>query len=526
MFSADERVIVTTGDFTAGARAWDAANGKELMSTAGRGSAGVGAAPGPGDTLIWTERDRVRISDARTSRLIAEMNTADVDFAELMKSGRVAMSRAVFSPDGQRMAKIVNGSGYVWDIESNRTVTRLTLSPPIEVLTFASNRLLGVSRGLEREPGAMVEIWDLETRQVVTRMSHPDPLHLMAISADGRLVATPDTRRVQTFFGDELARPGATLRILASASATAVTNRAFEAPIAAAAFDPTGRHVAVATDAGVISILDAAAGEEIVRLSHDRPAAVGFSPSGRYLVTAGGDGTARVWLWRGADLAADACTRLTRNLTWAEWRDFLPSDEPYDKTCAGLPVHPSVVEAARTQARKGDLAAASAIFARAVEIEPSLGLVPDDEAKRWKAVADGEQLVKYAETLAARGEVKEAVAALARAAALLPDLDRSATPWNQVCWFGSLTGGAALVLDACAKAVAISPDNASIRDSRGLARALTGDVNGAIEDFKAFVASRPDLPEADDRRRWIDALAVGQNPFTAEVLKQLLARSR
>ena len=79
-----------------------------------------------------------------------------------------------------------------------------------------------------------------------------------------------------------------------------------------------------------------------------------------------------------------------------------------------------------------------------------------------------------------------------------------------------------LVLFACEQAVQLAPDNAGYRDSRGLARALTGNTQGAIEDFQAFVNS----PEFDEqfrnkRKQWIELLKKGKNPFTDEVLEDL-----
>jgi Flp pilus assembly protein TadD len=38
-------------------------------------------------------------------------------------------------------------------------------------------------------------------------------------------------------------------------------------------------------------------------------------------------------------------------------------------------------------------------------------------------------------------------------------------------------------MSACEKAVALAPKNGEFRDSRGIARALTGNKQGAIEDF-------------------------------------------
>ncbi|MCL2935012.1 MAG: hypothetical protein MGG11_23010, partial [Trichodesmium sp. MAG_R03] len=55
----------------------------------------------------------------------------------------------------------------------------------------------------------------------------------------------------------------------------------------------------------------------------------------------------------------------------------------------------------------------------------------------------------------------------------------SAFNWNTLCWYGSLDQKAADVMFPCEKAVALSPKHGDIIDSRGLARALTGDIEGA-----------------------------------------------
>ncbi|MCH7489919.1 MAG: prolyl oligopeptidase family serine peptidase [Gemmatimonadetes bacterium] len=123
--------------------------------------------------------------------------------------------------------------------------------------------------------------------------------------------------------------------------------------------------------------------------------------------------------------------------------------------------------------------------------------------------------------LARAGNTSEAVAAYRIAQERYARLTITASDWNQLCWNGSLWGHAAEVMAACEKAVALAPDHGGIRDSRGLARALTGDVAGAIDDFKAFVASTGNDRSRAQRQDWIDALRAGRNPFTKELLDQL-----
>ena len=74
-------------------------------------------------------------------------------------------------------------------------------------------------------------------------------------------------------------------------------------------------------------------------------------------------------------------------------------------------------------------------------------------------------------------------------------------------------------MQACENAVALEPKNGKFRDSRGIARTLTGDNKGAIEDFQAFIESSDLEWEKEKRQGWIDALKAGENPFTEEVLE-------
>lgn len=92
--------------------------------------------------------------------------------------------------------------------------------------------------------------------------------------------------------------------------------------------------------------------------------------------------------------------------------------------------------------------------------------------------------------------------------------------YNLICWYGSLDGHAEHVLPACDGAMEEDSTNVSWRDSRGLARALTGDTDGAIVDFQYYVDNSFNI-DTEQRSSWIDQLRAGEDPFTAEVLKSL-----
>ena len=135
----------------------------------------------------------------------------------------------------------------------------------------------------------------------------------------------------------------------------------------------------------------------------------------------------------------------------------------------------------------------------------------------WEAVA---KLLEGVD-LARQGRVAAAMAAYSKAQALDSRLAISPRLWRRLCWYGSLWGHANEVMTTCERAVELAPEQDSMKDSRGLARALTGDVEGAIADLEAFVAWTSNYEERVRCQHWIDTLRAGEDPFTPEVLETL-----
>ncbi len=58
-------------------------------------------------------------------------------------------------------------------------------------------------------------------------------------------------------------------------------------------------------------------------------------PDGRSIAVLHGN-TITIEPWRIEDLVHDLCARMTRNLSFAEWKQYV-GNEPYRRTCPNLP---------------------------------------------------------------------------------------------------------------------------------------------------------------------------------------------
>lgn len=182
------------------------------------------------------------------------------------------------------------------------------------------------------------------------------------------------------------------------------------------------------------------------------------------LTSSSADGTARIWPLRSEALREAAQRVAGRNLAWSEWILAFPG-AAYRTVFAKFPVSDDTLAAALREAER------------------------QDGAKHWADYA--------------------LVARLA-----LDSMD--ANILNRVCWELTLRGQASLALPVCDRGVIQFPKDFNLLDSRGVARGISGNVAGAVNDLEqSLLGADYSADERVARQSWIRDLKSGINPFAS-----------
>uniref|UniRef100_UPI0030D7EAD5 hypothetical protein n=1 Tax=Nostoc sp. 106C TaxID=1932667 RepID=UPI0030D7EAD5 len=287
-------------------------------------------------------------------------------------------------------------------------------------------------------------------------------------------------------------------------------------------FSNDGQKLASASDDKTIKIWDITTGKAITTLSGHSSAvkSVAFSNDGQKLASGSADKTIKIWDLDFNNLLRSGCELLNYYLiAHPEVLADLPTCQTPSRLLQGATV--LVIQGEKLAQNDDDIDAAIDKFRKAQQWDSSLKFDPQVKAQEFANKGKAKRQLAEGEKIVQEGKVKEAIAAYADAQKLDPKIEISADSWNILCSQGSLHKQAADVMFACNQSVKLAPDNGYIRDRRGLARALTGDYQGAISDFEAYIAQIEDKDIRARRQRWIKDLKAGKNPITDDELKRL-----
>ncbi len=349
VFSADgKRVTIASDENTI--RAWDTASGG-MLAPVDANIPGRFWAFSPDGKCVATAGDdgTVRVWDTASGDMLSPVDA------------NIPESVWAFSRAGEHLATASDpNTVQVWHVTSGRNVFEARHDKSVQFVAFSDDgRYLATTSA-----DCVVRLWSVTNGDPVFAMRHENFVYTLAFSPDGRYVATgceDNTARLWDWTrkrevhcmehdgdishvvfgpkGEYLATVSkdTVVRVWEATSGQQVSEMNHTADVHSLAFSPPdGRYLATGSKDGTVSLWNALTGGEVSRMKHDGDVySIVFSPDGKYLATAGRDKTARVRVWRPEDLMAQACSRLTRNLTCEEWQKYLP-EEPYRKTCPGL----------------------------------------------------------------------------------------------------------------------------------------------------------------------------------------------
>jgi len=273
----------------------------------------------------------------------------------------------IVHPEHLQMARFLPGSRHVltrsgegiltlWDTKQRCELMLLEHRLPVLGVAFSPEGRFLATQARRGHMNLVPLLWDLATGQGVATVPLGEGQEIQAAeyaqklldardqiasglvkSPNGALVATANPTGVEIYCSAAIL---AGKEIEGKPTCILAHDRAVRRIV----FSPNSRYLVTASDRETARIWDVELGEEVSRLTHEHRSVVDvdFSPNGRLVATASWDGTARVWLWQPEDLIREASTRLSRNLSAEEWRQFLP-DEPYRLTIPESQVRPDLV---------------------------------------------------------------------------------------------------------------------------------------------------------------------------------------
>ncbi|MBG1257787.1 ribosome assembly protein 4, partial [Nostoc sp. BAE] len=498
-FSPDGKTLASGSDDKT-IKLWDVSTGKAIKTLTGHSYTvnSVGFSP-DGKTLASGSADNtIKLWDVSTGKAI---KTLTVHSSWGYSVG--------FSPDGKTLASGSDGNTIkLWDVSTGKAIKTLTgHSYTVNSVGFSPDGKTLASGSGDKT----IKLWDISTGKAIKTLSgHSYTVNSVGFSPDGKTLASGSGSYDKTIKLWDIST-GKAIKTLTGHSSS----------VNSVGFSPDGKILASGSDDKTIKLWDVSTGKAIKTLNGHSSSvnSVGFSPDGKTLASGSVDKIVILWDLDFNSLLFSGCNLLNNYLVaHPEVLEELQSCQTLSQLVLGATV---LVIQGEKLARNDDINGAVEKFGKAQQWDNKLKFDSQARAKEFANKGKAERLVYEGYSRLQEKKFKEALAAYTEALKFDPKAEIPADSWNTLCRDGSLQKQAADVLPACEKAVTLAPENGNIRDRRGLARALTGNIQGAIEDFEAFIAQTDDKDIKAQRQRWVKDLRAGKNPFTDAELKKL-----
>ena len=321
-YSLDGKYIVSGGD-DATIRLWDAGSGKPIgKPMQGHTGSLNGVAFSPdGKFIVSGSSDKtLRLWDTASQTLVVKM-TGHQDYVESV----------AFSPNGKYIASGSNDNNVqLWDGESGEAIGK-PMSAHTEMVrgvAFNADSSLVASASYD----GTVRLWNVDTRQSIAELTgHEAAVTSVAFSLDGNHLVSGS--KDNTLIRWDLKNHQAIGKPLSGH-----TDR-----VNSVAFSPDGKHIISGSSDKTLRLWDRASGQAIgkpMRGHEQRINSVVFNASGTRIVSGSDDMTLRIWPATN-NWAEQLCNKLTHNMSYEEWENWVSSDIKYKKQCLDLPIPPS-----------------------------------------------------------------------------------------------------------------------------------------------------------------------------------------
>lgn len=308
-FSPDSKYIATGGNDDT-ARVWEVAAEREVARMLHDGDIWSVAFSPDGEYVVTGGADKTaHVWEAATGQEVARVTHEDM------------VALVAFSPDGKY---VVSGSWddtvRIWEAVNGREVARVVHDNNISSIAFSPDGKYAASGSADN----VVRVWELVTGTEVAHMSHDGTVTAIAFSADGRYAVSGS--------GDGLAR------VWELSSQKEVAHVTHAGTVTTVGFSPDGSHVVSGGEDYAAIVWESATGNEVIRMTHeDSVFFVAFTSDGSAILSTSAN-SARVWKWQLEDLVENICIMSPRNLTHAEWAQYVGDLLPYQAVCPNLPV--------------------------------------------------------------------------------------------------------------------------------------------------------------------------------------------